>query len=61
MDELVTSDEYIVRACDEADVFEVRYVDKKPLPERLGIVLQDTADALLMRWWERGTNSRYLS
>ncbi len=61
VDELVTSDEYIVKACDEADVFEVRYVEKKPLPERLGIVLQNAADGLLMRWWERGTLSRFFS
>ena len=61
VDELTTSDEYISRACAQSDVFEVRYVEKKPLPERLGIVLQESADGLLMRWWERGTNSRFLS
>jgi serine protease SohB len=61
VDELVTSDEYIARACETSDVFEVRYVEKKPLPERLGIVLQDSADGLLMRWWERGTFSRFFS
>jgi len=61
VDELVTSDEYIARACEAADVFEIRYVEKRPLPERLGIVLQDTVDGLLMRWWERGTHSRFFS
>ena len=39
VDELITSDEYIVKACETADVFEVRYVEKKPLPKRLGIDL----------------------
>jgi serine protease SohB len=61
VDELITSDEYIADACDKADVFEVRYVEKKPLPERLGIVLQNSADSLLMKWWQRGTQSRFLS
>ncbi len=61
VDELITSDQYIVNACETADVFEVRYVEKKPLPERLGIVVQDTADGLLMRWWERGAFSRFFS
>ena len=61
VDQLLTSDEYIVRACDDADVFEVRYVEKKPLPERLGIVLQNAADGVLLKWWERGTLSRFLS
>ena len=61
VDELSTSDEYIVKACETADVFEVRYVEKKPLPERIGIVAQNAADGLLMKWWERSTLSRYFS
>lgn len=61
VDELTTSDEYITKACEASDVFEVKYVYKKPLPERLGIVLQDAVDGLLMRWWERGTLSRFFS
>jgi len=61
VDELITSDEYIAKACEDSDVFEVKYVEKKPLPERLGIVLQDTVDGLLMRWWERGMHSRFFS
>ncbi len=61
VDELVTSDEYIVKACETADVFEVKYIEKKPLPQRLGIVMQDTLDGLLMRWWERGTFARFFS
>jgi serine protease SohB len=61
VDELITSDEYIADACDRADVFEIRYVEKKPLPERLGIALQNSADGLLMKWWQRGTQSRFLS
>ena len=58
VDELVTSDEYLVRACDDADVFEVRYVERKPLPQRLGLVVQDAVDGLLLRWWERGASRR---
>ncbi len=61
VDKLITSDEYVTAACDDADVFEVRYIEKKPLPERLGIVVQEAVDALLLRWWERGTNTRHLS
>ncbi len=58
VDELVTSDEYLVRACDDADVFEVKYVERKPLPQRLGLVVQDAVDGLLLRWWERGAARR---
>ena len=35
VDELVTSDEYLARACQEADVFEVSWVVPKPPLERL--------------------------
>jgi serine protease SohB len=61
VDELATSDAYIVDACDRADVIEVRYVEKKPLPERLGFAAQEAADGLLLKWWERSTLSRYFS
>lgn len=59
VDELITSDEYIANACEASDVFEVKYVEKKTLPERMGIAVQDSVDGLLMRWWERGTFSRF--
>ena len=59
VDELITSDEYIANACEAPDVFEVKYVEKKTLPERMGIAVQDSVDGLLMRWLERGTFSRF--
>jgi serine protease SohB len=61
VDELITSDEYIVKTCETADVFEVKFIEKKPLPQRLGIVVQDTLDGLLLRWWERGIFTRFFS
>ena len=61
VDELITSDEYVMKACDDADVFEVKYVEKKSLPKRLGVVAQDSVDGLLMRWWERGVFARFFS
>ncbi|MCP4286212.1 MAG: hypothetical protein GY792_17485 [Gammaproteobacteria bacterium] len=61
VDDLTTSDEYITKACEASDVFEIKYVERKPLLERPGIVLQEAVDGLLMRWWERGTHSRFYS
>lgn len=40
IDELGTSDDYLVKACEEADVFEVSYEFKKSLQEKLGIAVQ---------------------
>ena len=57
VDELITSDEYLVRACNDADVFEVSWVEpKRPIDKFLGqaaAMLGKTAgkalDALLDR------------
>ncbi len=61
VDELVTSDEYIVTACEDADVFSVKYIEKKTLPKRLGMAAQESVDALLIRWLERGVFARFFS
>ena len=61
VDELVTSDEYIVNACEECEVFEVKYKEKKSLPEKLGSALQSAIDTTLLKWWDRGTKKQYYS
>jgi serine protease SohB len=41
VDELLTSDEYLTRACEQADVYEVRWVEhKRPVERLLGSVAQ---------------------
>lgn len=37
IDEIKTSDEYLIEACDRADVVSVRYQRKRTLPEKLGL------------------------
>jgi serine protease SohB len=61
VDELMTSDEYISNACEESDVFEVKYKIKKSLPEKLGIGVQAALDNTLLKWWDRGTKNQYYS
>lgn len=47
VDELVTSDEYLARACEGADVFEVAWVQpKRPLERLFGQAAQAAGDAL---------------
>ena len=59
VDELSTSDEYIVKACETSEVFEVKYKEKKSLPEKLGIAAHSAVDTVIMKWFERGTQSRF--
>jgi len=53
VDELKTSDEYLLESCDEADVYEVSYEVKTGLVDRLGemvsLSLSKTADRFLTR------------
>ena len=53
VDELATSDEYLVRRCEDADVFEVKWVEQvKPLDRLVGKVngLLEQASAVLEMW-----------
>jgi serine protease SohB len=61
VDELMTSDEYIVKACEESDVFEVKYDKKKSLSEKIGFALHTAIDSVLLKWFDRGTQNRFYS
>jgi serine protease SohB len=53
VDALQTSDTFITELCADADVYEIRYVEKKPLQERIGLSLQTAADRFIQRWLDR--------
>ena len=61
VDELMTSDEYIVKACEESDVFEIKYEEKKSLPQKLGLALDAAIDSVLLKWFDRGTRKEFYS
>lgn len=61
VDELMTSDEYICSCIDKADVFEVEYVFKKSIQEKLGIAAQGAVDRLALTWLSRLQATRYFS
>ena len=59
VDELKTSDEYLLSLSEKADIFELHYSHKKSLPEKLGLSAEGAVDRLLLRWWERSQNQRW--
>ena len=59
VDDVQTSDEYLVTRIKEADVYEVAYVHKKKLYERLGIAAEESADRLPLKWWTRLTQDSH--
>jgi serine protease SohB len=44
-----------VSKIESSDVFEVCYVLKKKLHQKLGIAAEESADRLLIKWWQRLT------
>ncbi len=58
-DELLTSDAYLMKACDDSDVMLVKYKKKKPLSERFSFGVQNTVDGLAVRWFDRLMKSRF--
>jgi serine protease SohB len=61
VDELSTSDDYLMKACDDADVFRVRYEMKKTLQERLSEMAIQTSEGVVSKIWTRVSNSRFMT
>ena len=49
IDSVGTSDDYLVNACANADVFSVRYEFRKSLQEKLGLAVQKGAEGAMLR------------
>lgn len=61
VDELSTSDDYLMSACDDADVFRVRYEMKKSFQERLSEMAIQTTEGVVSKIWSRVSNSRFMT
>lgn len=58
IDGLMTSDQYLMDAADEADIFEVRFEEKKSLQDKLSDLAVKSSDKVLLKWWGRLTQSK---
>lgn len=61
IDEISTSDEYLVSACKEAEVYLISFVEKKSLQEKIGLSASTVIDKVLLTWWDRLHKNRYFS
>ncbi|MBX2837315.1 MAG: protease SohB [Gammaproteobacteria bacterium] len=59
IDGISTSDEYLMGLCDEHDVLEVKYKERKPLSERFSFGLQMAAEGAVSKLLNRLYNARY--
>jgi len=61
IDGIMTSDELIVRACEEADVYSVRYEMRQTLGDRLGVAVHKGLDRSVLALLRRVRDSSFYS
>jgi len=59
VDELKTSDDYLLDHSLESDLYEITYAIKKPLGSKLSSFVQLTVEKLFFSWWQQSENSRF--
>lgn len=59
VDELKTSDEYLVARARDADLYHLQYVNRRTFRERVGMTVGATLDRLLVSWISRLTQQRF--
>ncbi len=60
IDHLTTSDDYIVKQVDEADIYHIQYELKKSLPERLGLSTQQAFENAINKVLSQLNISRFI-
>lgn len=53
VDEILTSDEYLLDKTTDTDVYKVVYATPKTLSEKIGFATEASIDRLLKKWWSR--------
>lgn len=59
VDGLQTSDEYLARRANEAELFQLRFINRKSLQERIGLAASVAIDRVLLGWSERLLQQRF--
>lgn len=59
VDDIKTSDEYIINACKDADVFELEYEFQKSIQDKLGRVLEEGVARAMSRWFHQTHVDKY--
>ena len=59
VDDIKTSDECVIEACETSDVYEIKFEIKKPLQVRLASLLEESAHRLISRWFGKSDHDIY--
>ncbi len=61
IDAVMTSDECVMNACAEADVYALHYEIRLSIGDKLGAAIHRTVDRTVMAWWKRVRESSFFS
>lgn len=59
VDELKTSDEYLAERARDTELFQLHFVEKKSLQERVGLAASVVLDRVVLTWWGRLNQQRF--
>lgn len=60
VDEICTSDEYIVKSCETADVYSVKFEEKKSLQQKLGMAAEASIEKGFDKLLQKADSARFL-
>lgn len=60
VDEIQTSDDFLMSRRDDYDLVGVKYVHKKSLPEKLGMAAEGTVTRVLGKLWDAAASERFV-
>ena len=58
VDELITSDDYLLNASNDADIYEIKYEVSKTISEKLSTSVQMSIDKMFFSWWQKEQDSK---
>jgi serine protease SohB len=61
VDKLITSDDYLLGASENSDLYEISYTVSKSIGDRLASVVQLTVEKLILAGWQRVLHSYFIS
>mgnify|MGYP000129617855 FL=1 len=59
VDEISTSDDYLMRQRDSAEIYKIVFEHKKSLQEKLGFAAETAVDTAISKWLSRLQNARF--
>ncbi len=59
VDEIQTSDDFLLSRSKDHDLYSVKYAGKKSLGEKLAGILGESSEKLMLNWWKQNENSKW--